>query len=235
MKYLALIIFFVMVSMTTVFAQTDKNSSLSATPKQSSASAQTDDVQKLKEKIAKKVDELSKKDQRAISGVVDSVDKSNFTIIQQNGKPLKVTVDKELTKLYQITGTSKKERNIDDIEKGDFVIVAGPLTGDEVIANVVYIDEEYLVFSGRVVALNATDFTLDIVTIDQEEFTIDVETTTKRLLIDSKTLKSEVIGFSKIKAGDMAHIVVKKTASQTEKNRFTAMRVVILPQEYFIK
>ena len=231
MKHLILFLLAIMVFVGGAYASSNEDKNDSA-----SESAATEEVKELKEKIANKVGQLQKKNQKAVSGMVTTIGSSSLVVLQNNGKKTTVTLDKELTKLYTITGTAKRERDIEELEEGDFIIVAGPQTGDEVIANVIYIDEQYIVFAGRVIATNATDFSLELVTPEQETYTIDVETNTKRLLIDSKTLSSEVIGFSKIKEGDVAHVVAKKGSDKdAQQNKFSAARIVILPQEYFIK
>ena len=193
------------------------------------------EVQDLKEKIAKKVDELTKKKKTGISGIVQTISKTKIEIEAEDGTPYAVELDDVLTKYYVITGTKRAEGALSTLAKGDFVIIVGPETNGTVVANAIYKDEQYLVGSGSVTEINQTGFYLKVVTTQKDSLTIDVENNTKRILVDSKTLEFETIGFSKIKEGDIVHYVLKKTGEEREINRYSAIRIVVLPQEYFMK
>lgn len=192
------------------------------------------DIQDLKDKLATKVAELRKQNQKAVSGVIESIEAKSITIKDADGKSVKVTLDDVLTKAYTINGVVKREVKVDTLKKGDYIIIAGPYTATTVTANAIYKDDQYLVGSGKITDVNATDFTLAVATEDKENLTLDIENTTKRLLIDSKTLEKETIGFTKIKEGDTVHYVLKKTGLERVKDRYAALRIVIIPQEYFV-
>ncbi|EKE14431.1 MAG: hypothetical protein ACD_12C00509G0001 [uncultured bacterium] len=53
-------------------------------------------------------------------------------------------------------------------------------------------------------------------------------------MINIKTLLKETIGFSKLKEGDTVHFVVKKTGTE-KNNEYSAYKILVIPQEYFIK
>ncbi len=193
------------------------------------------EVQDLKDKIAKKVDELTKQKKTGISGIIQSISDKKIEIKAEDGTPYAVELDDVLTKYYLITGTKRTEGTLKSFSKGDFVIIVGPETNGDVVANAIYRDEQYLVGSGSVTEVNESDFYLKVVTTQKDNLTIDVETNTKRILVDSKTLDFETVGFSKIKEGDIVHYVLKKTGKEREVNRYPALRVVVIPQEYFMK
>ncbi len=44
----------------------------------------------------------------------------------------------------------------------------------------------------------------------------------------------KIVVRSKIKEGDTIHYVLKKTGKEREANRYSALRVMVIPQEYFI-
>lgn len=194
----------------------------------------TREVQNLKDKLATKVAELRKLNHKAVSGVVASISGKTITLTDSSGKSLQVKIDDVLTKAFSISGTTKKEVKPDTIEKGDYIITTGPMVENTVTANTIYIDEQYIVGSGKITEANATDFTLSVMSEDNEKLTIDIENNTKRLLVDSKTLAKETIGFTKIKVGDTVHYVLKKTGTEKIKGRYSAVRIVIIPQEYFV-
>lgn len=53
-------------------------------------------------------------------------------------------------------------------------------------------------------------------------------------MVNIKTLDLERVGFSKVKEGDTVHFVVKKTGEE-KNNSYSAIKILIIPQEYFIK
>ena len=75
--------------------------------------------------------------------------------------------------------------------------------------------------------------TLDQAFTELAKLTASGKATTQQLM-DIKTLELSKVGFSKYKEGDTIHFVFKKIAGAKE-NRYTALKVVIIPQEYFQK
>jgi hypothetical protein len=92
----------------------------------------------------------------------------------------------------------------------------------------------YAVLSGKITDINKDDFSIKVSTTDKDTYTLDIENSTNQTLMDIKTLELDKIGFSKLKEGDTIHFVIKKTGTEKEK-RFTAIKLVIIPQEYFQK
>lgn len=190
-------------------------------------------LQKLKEKVASKISERMK-NTKAVSGSVTKVgDKS--LIIQTDSDTLEIKLDDALTNYYQISGTTTKELKKSNIEKDDYIIATGPQFDKAINANVIYVDTKYVVTSGRVTVVNKDDFSLGVVTEDKENYTLDVQTATLQQIIDIKTLELSKIGFSKYKEGDTIHFIIKKPNGLTAVARFDAERILIIPQEYFLK
>ena len=232
-KYLTtlLIMAYLVVPVASAQTKAPTSATTSAAPVQTKVDKE---VQNLKDKIANKVSELQKKKKRGISGVISEISDKSIIIESEDSETFTITLDEVLTKYFVISGISKKEGTIASFEKGDFIIVVGPETDGDVVANAIYKDERYLVGAGSVTEVNAADFYIKVVTTDKESMIIDMETNTKRVLMDSKTLEFETIGFSKIKEGDTIHYVLKKTGKEREANRYSALRVMVIPQEYFI-
>lgn len=192
------------------------------------------DIQNLKEKIATKVAELREKNNKAVSGFVTTISGLTIKIKDENDVEYDIKLDDALTKYYQIIGTQKKEVKLTDIKKGIFVIVTG-IANDKVInANIVYVDEMFLVKSGKITGVDSANFSLKVLSSDKDTYTLNVETTTKQQMINVKTLEAERSGFSKIKEGDTIHFVVKKNGQEKD-NTYTAIKILIIPQEYFMK
>lgn len=202
-----------------------------------SASSEEKDVRQLREKIAQKVEEM-KKDERAYTGVVTKKQDRSLEILVVDGvveKKYTVNIDDTLTKLYKIGGTSKKEIKLSDIETGNYVIVLGQMLDNKIEADELSIDEQFIVRSGKISELSKSDYYYKIITFDKEEYTLDIQSLTKQFMMNVKTKEIEKTGFSKVKEGDNIHFVVSKTnpGESKEKNRFDAVRILIIPQEFF--
>jgi len=193
------------------------------------------EVQDLKDKVAEKVEELKGKNKKAVSGIVQEVGDNSIVILNGEKNKVEIDVDDTLTSFYDIVGTKIKEGTFGDIKKGTYIFVTGPAIGETVTANEIYTDTQYLVMSGKIVEVDADAFTVKIVTIDKSDYTLDIEKTTKQNLLDIKTFETNSIGFSKLKEGDSVHVVVKGDPENPDSDRFTAVKLLIIPNEYFLQ
>lgn len=191
------------------------------------------EIQQLKDKIANKVSEIRKKNNKAVSGFVVSND-GKMMKIDNNGEENQVKFDETLTKYFRIIGTQKKEIKTDDIVKNDYVIITGIVADNIITANVVLVDENFLVDSGKITEIDKENYSIKVLTSDKNTYNLDIQTITKQYMINIKTLLPETIGFSKLKEGDTVHFVVKKTGGE-KNNNYSAIKILIIPQEYFIK
>lgn len=199
------------------------------------SSAEQKEITNLKEKLATKVLELKKKDQRGISGKITSADSKKIVFKTENEISYEAKLDDVLTKTYSIAGGEKEEVKISALKKNDYIVISGPVSDKVINANYIYKDEQFFTGSGKVAEVNKSNFYLKIAGIDKENYTIDIENSTKSRLLNIKTLEAEIVGFSKIKEGDTAHFVYKKTGNEKEKNRYSAQKLLVIPQEYFQK
>lgn len=189
------------------------------------------------EKLATKVEETRKKDQKAYVGLISKMNGSTITISSVSGtdeKKYVIKIDDTLTALFQIVGSSKKEIKLSDIKLGDYVIVTGQMLNDTLEANEVFIDEQFLVKTAKVTELSKSDFYLKVITYDKDQYTLDIQSSTRQYMLNTKTKEIEKSGFSKIKEGDIIHFVVSKTnpGQGKEKNRYDAVRILVVPQEF---
>ncbi|MEK7634103.1 MAG: hypothetical protein AAB437_04635 [Patescibacteria group bacterium] len=194
------------------------------------------DILKLKEKVANKVSEIRRKNNKAVSGFVVSND-GNTMKVNSDGVENLVKFDDALTKYFKILGTQKKEIKADDIEKNDYIIVSGIIVDNVITANVVLIDENFLVNSGKITEVDKENYNIKVLTSDKNTYNLNIETYTKQFMVNIKTLGIEGVGFSKIKEGDTVHFVVKKIGNPPAggNNNYSATKILIIPQEYFIK
>lgn len=228
-----ILVFLVLPTYGGVMAQTDQ-ASPSAKTTQIPQTLEKD-VQNLKDKIATKVAELRKKNLKAMAGVVLDNGDNNFRIRTLTETEYKINVDKDLTNTYQILTNQKKDIKLSDVVKGDYILVTGLVIDKTINANFIYKDEQYLVGTAKVTEVNKDDNYIKVLTSEKDVMIFDVDDSTKLQIIDSKTLDVEAAKFSKLKEGDTVHFVFKKTGREKEVNRFNAEKILIIPQEYFIK
>jgi hypothetical protein len=198
-----------------------------------STSSSEKEVEILKEKIASKVAQLRQENNQAVSGKIINLSENQIEIKDNNDKKILIKLDPTLTKYYRIKNNQKKEINLSDLEKNNYVVVSGITTDKGINANLIFIDEKYLVEFGRVIEINKDSYWLKINTITNENIILDIETYTKQLMLNIKDLQLEKTGFSKIKEGDMINFVAKD--EKNENNRFSAQKIIVIPQEYFLK
>lgn len=210
---------------------------LEATP---SGTIDDQNVKLLREKIATKVEEMRKKDQRAYAGKIQKIEDTSITIASTQGndeKALLIKIDETLTNIYRIAGTTSKEIKKSDLKKDDYVIVTGQQLNEGIEADSIHIDEEFIVRTGSIIEVSKEGFFLKVVTNDKEEYTLDIQSSTRQFMYNMKTKENERTGFSKLKEGDAIHFVVSKTnpGDSTEKNRYDAVRILVIPQEFLVR
>ena len=140
---------------------------LGQTPSSTASSSPTvvvdKDIQQLKDKIANKVSEIRKQNNKAISGFVLKID-GNSMKLSNSGEVNQVKFDDTLTKVFKVLGTTKKEIKTGDIEKNDYAIVSGVVADNIITANVVLIDENFLVDSGKITEINKEAYNIKVLT-----------------------------------------------------------------------
>src|SRR3989344_757018 len=184
------------------------------------STGELEEIQEFKDKLASKVAELQQNEDKAIAGFASDINESSLKIITSNNEKYSVELDDLLTKYFSI-GNSITEKSKEDISEDDYLIVTGPVNGDIISANGIYIDTQYVSGSGIVSQTDQNNLALTIITLENDTFTIDIETSTKRQIINIKELKLDNVGFSTIKAGDVVHFIYKEfneeIASKTKK------------------
>jgi len=70
--------------------------------------------------------------------------------------------------------------------KEDYIIVTGEINDKEVLANFMYIDESYLIDLGNITEINNNDYNIKILTTAKENYTLDIESYTKQLMLNLK-------------------------------------------------
>jgi hypothetical protein len=196
-----------------------------------STSSSEKEVEILKEKIASKVAQIRQENNQAVSGKIINLSENQIEIKDNNDKKILIKLDPTLTKYYRIKNNQKKEINFSDLEKNNYVVVSGITTDKGINANLIFVDEKYLVEFGRVIEINKDSYWLKINTITNENIILDIETYTEQLILNIKDLQLEKTGFSKIKEGDMINFVAKD--EKNENNHFSAQKIIVIPQSIF--
>lgn len=194
-------------------------------------------AKQLIEKLATKAEETRKKDQKAYVGLITKINDATISVSSTVGtdeKKYSIKIDDTLTAIYRIVGTAKKEIKKSDLKVGDYVIVTGLMLNDTLEAMEVYIDEQFIVKTANITEINKSDYYLKVITYDKDAYILDIQSSTRQFMLNTKTKEIEKSGFSKIKEGDTVHFVVSKTnpGSGKEKNRYDAVRIFVIPQEF---
>ena len=194
-----------------------------------------EDVTKLKEKVAEKVQELKENNKKAVAGYIKDIKDNTVKITISDRTDVDAEIDETLTSFYDIASGKIQDRKQNDFKVGDYIFVTGPEIGQSLNANEIYKDKEFKVFSGKISEVDSAKFTVSVVSIDKITYTLDIEKGTKQELLNIKTLKTEKIGFSKLKEGDSVHVVVEADPKDPKQTSFSADRLLVIPNEYFLQ
>lgn len=201
----------------------------------SSPSAQEEKkIDQLKEKIASKVAEIQNNNNFGVSGYVESIKNNLIGINNDLGETYQIKTDEVITKYYQVINNKRNEIELKEIQKGDFIIATGIIDGNQVDANNIYKDENFSIQAGQVIEINKNEYWLKVNTLEKEAIILDIETYTKKFLLNIKNYQLEPVGFSKIKEGDSIVFVIKKTSNK-QISRASVIKMIIIPQEFFLK
>lgn len=221
---LAILVSFLLMSPIS-FAQTPTASTTSSGP------TIDPNIKSLKDKIATKVAELRKDQEKVITGNIDKIDKDTITIAYNN-HPLNVTLDDTVTKIYSVAN-GKKEIQRSNLQEGDYLILKGILIDNTITANTIYQDDEYIVTSGHINEIDTAAGTIKMISINKDSYTLNIGKTTKQQMLDIKSLILISSTLAKIKDGDTIHIVAKMPKDK-KSTTLTPDIILTIPQEYFI-
>jgi hypothetical protein len=198
----------------------------------SAASLKDKQVEDLKDRLATKVAQLSQSQRSAISGPVKATSITSFTV-ETKTKDMKIELADSI-KVFQYLKGKRTTLTLDDIEKGDNVVVFGvyDTTLDLIKASIVFIDSSHEVrVSGKISAIDKTDFTITVQGAGNTSTLVDVEKTTRAFdWVTGKGLEKG--GFSKLTVGAICTVTGSLVPKET--NRMSASRIVqvVSPEEY---
>lgn len=182
-------------------------------------------INDLKDRIASRVAQLKLVEKRGIMGSVTDVSNTEITLSDVEGNTRFVDVD-ELTKFA--SPSAKGSFGISDITKGSRISVIGLYNKQSrrILARFVNVLLQTRVIHGASIGVNTKTFSMTVVTDTNQQFTVDIETTTK-IFSYTKTDGLVKSGFSKLK--DDQHIIVMGFPDPTDTTHITASRIYVFP------
>lgn len=181
-----------------------------------------DQINQLKEKIASRVSELNLVERRGIIGTVTEV-KGNQISLTDNAENTRFIDVDEITKFSSPgkTGTF----GISDITAGTKISVLGIYNkqSKRLLARFVSTYTNPTIQSGVITAIDPKNFQLTVMTPEQKEMKVDIETSTR---LSSYTAEEGLVkyGFSKLAVGD--RIALAGNPARTDANILAATRLV---------
>jgi TolA-binding protein len=202
-----------------------KSASVSATSSAAVGEKLNEQINQLKERIASRVAELNLVEKRGIIGTVKETTGNQITITDLAGKTRFVDVD-EITKF---SSPNSKNFGLSDLTKGTKISILGLYNkqSQRILARFIGVFVVPAYISGRISGIDDKNYTLTIISEDQKETKIDIET---GITISAYTKEDGMskYGFSKFEIGD------KITAAGFPDNKdpklLVASRVLVLPQ-----
>lgn len=183
-------------------------------------------IEILKEKIATKVAEIREKEKGAIGGTIKKVSTSTITIATAKGDQTISFLD-DVT-YYSLKEGTKKETSAKMIKEQEFITVFGYYDQEKttLAAKYIYFESPSLHIYGKIVDIDKTNYTITLKE-KQGETVVDVEKYTQTSLFDRKKKNFATSGFSKMKIGNIAHILALPNP-ETENRRVSAKKIYIL-------
>lgn len=185
-----------------------------------------DKVDDLKERIATKVAELRQTQKRAIAGSVTETSVSTISV-ETPTKEVKIELTDDIL-VYQVIRGKRTKLAIDDVDRGDFVVVFGDhdATLDILAAKLIFIQaipRERI--AGIVTSVDEKAFTFTALAGGNRKVVVDFEKASI-LNVWSKEGGIAKAGFSKIAVGDSIHVL--GTPVPKKENRMSAIRILDL-------
>lgn len=182
-------------------------------------------INQLKEKIASRVAELNLVEKRGVIGVVTEVSAHQITLTDVSGKNRMIDVD-EITKF---SSASNKNFGLSDLTKGTKISVLGLYNkqSKRILARFISIATIPNFFSGTISEIDKKNFIITVVTEDQKQTKVDIQTSTK-ILTQEQDAGLIKYGFSKLAVGNRVFVV--GTPNKKDPSLFVATRFITLPQ-----
>jgi hypothetical protein len=179
-------------------------------------------IEDLKDRLATTVAQLHQTQRKALVGDIKTVSVSTITISTKTSD-VKVELTDSL-KIFQLIRGKRSELTLENLEKGDHVVVFGEYDSaiDLLKAQIIIIQDPLPTrVAGTITAIDKKDYTVTVSTPEGQSYVIDIWTTTTMFAYDpvNGVIKG---GFSKLIPGEK--VLVVGTADQKVDNRISALR-----------
>jgi hypothetical protein len=188
-----------------------------------------DQIKELRERVATKVAELSKKMLKSWSGNFKSFTSGKISLTTKEGEKI-IFVDDQ-TKIFRIGATGKKTIETSNLVVGEDVVAIGSVNQDtgQMTAKVIIAKSLLVVINGKVTEVDKEEGTVKVQSLTRGLFVVDVEQSTKTL-IWQKASGLNAGGFSKININDRVQVVgMYPLKKKEDEKRITAVRILVLP------
>ncbi len=225
---IALIVIFLSFVHTTILAVATP----SATPKESVLSAtnsaqptkKLDQMGDLKERLATKVAQLRQSQKKAMSGTVKAISVSTLTL-ETKTSDVKIELT-DTIKVFQTIKDKRTELTIEDIDKGDTVVIFGDYDTslDLMKPKVIVIQNPIPTrIQGLITAIDTTEYTVSVETAQKQTYVIDIE---KYTVVTSHSKEGGTVksGFSKLTVG--SSVFISGSANAKIDHRLSADRIL---------
>lgn len=221
MKYIITLIFIFVFLIQEVYAVTTTTA-----PTVSTGEKLIDEINNLREKVASKVAELNLVEKRGIFVIVTDLTGNKITGNDLSNTTRLIDVD-ELTEFS--SPSAKTTFGISDITKGAKLSIIGLYNkqSKRILARFVETSNLPQTVSGTITEIDKANFTVNMKSINNTEYLIDVESITKTSSYSAKDGLTR-LGFSKLELFKRIYVVGYE--SLKEKNRMSASRIIIFPE-----
>jgi hypothetical protein len=179
-------------------------------------------INQLKDKIASRVSELNLVEKRGMIGTIVEVKGNQITVTDAAGDNRFVDVD-EITKFS--SANAKGTFGLSDLTKGTKISILGIYNkqSKRLLARFIETQANPIMYSGEISAIDVKNFRLTLVTAEQKEINVDVNSSTKISSYDP-TAGIVKYGFSKVAVSD--RIAVTGFPDKTNPNLLAASRIL---------
>jgi len=160
----------------------------------------TDEADILKEKLEDKVFELRNSPQKVVNGQIKSINDKILTLVA-GSETVKLTVEPEITKFYDVDGNKLSNLEYSDLALGDTITAFISSIGGEEISYTVYREPELKVFAGKISNVDKDNYQVTVINYDKSSFGADIQVATTQNLYSLKTRQISEGGFSKLAIG----------------------------------
>ncbi|MBI2032253.1 MAG: hypothetical protein HYT09_01265 [Candidatus Levybacteria bacterium] len=177
-------------------------------------------IDELKNRVASKVAELNLVEKRGMIGKVTDVSGTRISILDIDGNLRFIDVD-EFT---EFSGESGKELGLSDLKDGVEIGALGLYNKEsrKLLGRFIEVLSLPTQIVGGISNIDEKNFSVSVITEDQKEYTVDIETITKTFLITSDS-ELERSGFSKLSPRE--NVIVVGFADPEKKDRLTASKI----------